>query len=62
MFLFFRGKYNHNKDVKNHCSFQNFCRLQLVVKTFEQSTLSTNQSKLSEVPTVVKPMNKKTLL
>ena len=41
-----------------------FCRLKLAVEseTFKHSTKLTNQSKFTEVPKVVKPTNKKTLL
>ena len=36
-----------------------FCRLKLVVETFEHSTYLTNQSKFTKVPKVDKPTNKK---
>ena len=41
---------------------KHFCRLQLVVETFEHSTKLANQSKSIKVPKVVNPTSKKTLL
>ena len=49
--------YITNDDTQNY----HFCRLKLVVETFEHSTWLTNQSKFTEVPKVVKPTNKETL-
>ena len=49
--------YITNGDTQNYP----FCRLKLVVETFEYSTLWNNQSKFTEDPKVVKPTNKKTL-
>ena len=49
--------YFPNDDTHNYL----FCRLQLVVKTFLNSTQWTNQ-KLVKVPKLVKPTYKKTLL
>ena len=53
-----RLMYIPNEDTQN-CPFW---RLQLVVETFGHSTKWANQSKLIEVPKVVKPTNKKILL
>ena len=39
-----------------------FCRLALVVKTFEHLILLSNQFKFTKVPKVVEPTNKETLL
>ena len=50
--------YIPNDDKQNY----SLCRLKLVFKTFEHSTLWTNQSKFTEVPRHVKPTNKKKLL
>ena len=36
-----------------------FCRLRLVVETFEHSTKWINQLKFNKVPKIVKPMNTK---
>ena len=54
----YKLKYIPNDDEQNNT----FCRLKLVVETFEHSTQCTNQSKFTEVPKVVKPTNKKALL
>ena len=50
--------FNPNDDTQN----RPFCRLKLVVETFEHSTKRTNQSKFHKVPKDVKPTSKKTLL
>ena len=39
-----------------------FCRLQLMVETFEHSTYWTNQSRFVKVSKVVKPTNKKNVI
>ena len=51
-----KNKYISNDDIQNYPS----CRLKLVVEMFELNE-STNQ-KFTEVPKIVKPTNKKTLL
>ena len=50
--------YIPNDEPQNYA----FCRLQLVVETFEHSTRWMNQTKFTEVSEVVEPTNKKTLL
>ena len=50
--------YIPNDDTQNN----HFCRLQLMVETFEHLTKWTNQSNLLKVSKVVKAMNKKMLL
>ena len=50
--------YIPNNDTQNY----HFCRLRLVVETFQHSTKRTNQSKLINRPKVVKTTNKKTLV
>ena len=47
-----------NDDTQNYF----FSRLQIVVETFEHSTLWSNQSKFTKVPKVGKPTKKKSLL
>ena len=47
--------YIPNDDTQN-------CRLKLVVETFKHLTYYTNQSQFTQVPKVVNPTNKKTLL
>ena len=42
-------------DTQNY----HFCRLKLVVETFEHSTFWVNQSKFFKVAKVVKPMNER---
>ena len=49
--------YIPNDDTQNYP----FCKLKLVVKICEHSTEWINQSKLHEVPKVVKPSIEKTL-
>ena len=48
--------YIPNYDSQNYL----FCRLKLLVETFEHSTLLTKQSKFTEVPKISKQTNKKT--
>ena len=50
--------YIPNDDTQNY----HFCRIKLMVATFEHSTKLTNQSKFIKVPKDVKPTNKKPLL
>ena len=50
--------YIPNNDTRTY----KFCRLKLMVETFEHLTMQKKQLKFFEVPNVVKPMNKKTIL
>ena len=50
--------YIPDNDTQNY----SFCRLKFVFETFKHSTECINQPKVTKVPKVVKPINKKTLL
>ena len=48
--------------IKDDTRDYSYCKLKLVVETFEHSTLLTNQSKCTKVPKVIEPTNRKALL